>query len=71
MYKMMSAGPTNVRDNVMRKRSEPFGNPDLDQDVIAFYRETCELFSKAVHTTNPCFILGARESWGSKPLVPR
>lgn len=58
MYKMMSAGPTNVRENVMRKRSEPFGNPDLDQDVIAFYRETCELFSKAVHTTNPCFILG-------------
>ena len=58
MYKIMTAGPTEVRENVLNARSMPFTNPDLDLDFYDYYKETCELFSKAVNTENEAFILG-------------
>ena len=58
MYKIMTAGPTEVRENVLKARSMPFTNPDLDLDFYDYYKETCELFSKAVNTENEAFILG-------------
>ena len=45
-YLMMTAGPTMVRKNVMEKRSEFFGNPDIDDDFFKFYDELREKTSK-------------------------
>ena len=45
-YLMMTAGPTMVRKNVMEKRAEFFGNPDIDNDFFKFYDELREKTSK-------------------------
>ena len=58
MYKIMTAGPTQVRENVRMARSLECTNPDLDQEFFDFYRETCGLLSKALHTENEALILG-------------
>ncbi|MEG0924110.1 MAG: alanine--glyoxylate aminotransferase family protein [Anaerovoracaceae bacterium] len=58
MYKIMTAGPTRVKENVMKARSMPFTNPDIDLDFYEFYKETCDLLSKAMHTNNKAYILG-------------
>ena len=57
MYKIMTAGPTQVRENVMRARALPFTNPDIDPAFFDFYKETCEMLSKALHTEQEAFIL--------------
>lgn len=54
----MTAGPTQVRENVRMARSLECTNPDLDQEFFDFYRETCDLLSKALHTDNKALILG-------------
>lgn len=41
MYKMMTPGPTQVRENVRMARSLEFQNPDLDADFCEYYKETC------------------------------
>lgn len=58
MYKIMTAGPTQVRENVRLERSKEFTNPDIDPKFFDFYKETCELLSKAMHTDTKAFILG-------------
>lgn len=58
MYKIMTAGPVQVRENVRMARSLECTNPDLDQEFFDFYKETCSLFSKAMHTENRALILG-------------
>ncbi|XVG94999.1 pyridoxal-phosphate-dependent aminotransferase family protein [Eubacteriales bacterium KG127] len=58
MHKVMTAGPTMVRENVMKARSLPFTNPDLDSEFYDFYKETCELLSEAANTNNQALILG-------------
>ncbi|MDY2959757.1 MAG: alanine--glyoxylate aminotransferase family protein [Hornefia sp.] len=58
MYKIMTAGPTRVRENVRLARSMECTNPDLDLEFYDFYRETCQLFSKAMNTENEAFIMG-------------
>ncbi|WP_419023962.1 pyridoxal-phosphate-dependent aminotransferase family protein [Emergencia sp.] len=58
MYRIMTAGPTQVRENVRIARSQECSNPDLDQEFFDFYRETCSLLSKAMHTENKALILG-------------
>lgn len=58
MYKLMTAGPTMVRANVMNMRSQAFTNPDLDMEFFDFYKETCEMLSEIVHTKSKAFILG-------------
>ncbi len=45
-YLMMTAGPTMVRENVMKARSEFFGNADLDIDFFEFYGKLCEKIGK-------------------------
>ena len=57
MYKMMTPGPTQVRENVRLARSREFQNPDLDTDFVEFYRETCVLLSELLHTNNETLIL--------------
>lgn len=58
MYKIMTAGPTQVRENVRMARSLECTNPDLDPAFFDFYKETCQMLSKALHTENKALILG-------------
>lgn len=57
MYKIMTPGPTQVPENVRMARSLACTNPDLDEDFVEFYRETCELISRLLHTKNETLIL--------------
>jgi len=43
MYKIMTAGPVQVRENVLAARSIPCTNPDQDVEFYEFYKETCFL----------------------------
>ncbi|MGN0362866.1 MAG: pyridoxal-phosphate-dependent aminotransferase family protein [Bilifractor sp.] len=58
MYKIMTAGPSQVRENVRNARALPCTNPDIDPAFFEFYHETCHLLSKALHTDQTAFILG-------------
>ncbi len=58
MFKLMTAGPTQVRENVMLERSKSFTNPDLDPHFYDYYKETCELLSKVTHSSIQAFIMG-------------
>ncbi|QAT43974.1 pyridoxal-phosphate-dependent aminotransferase family protein [Aminipila luticellarii] len=58
MYKTMTPGPTNVRENVRMARSLETTNPDIDPAFYEFYKETCELLARLLHTKNNAYILG-------------
>ena len=58
MYKMMTPGPSQVRENVLQARSRQFQNPDLDSDFVEYYHDTCILYSSLLHTENESLILG-------------
>ena len=57
MYKIMTAGPTQVRENVRMARSLECTNPDLDIEFFDFYKETCQMLSKVTNTDNKALIL--------------
>ena len=56
-YKLMTPGPTQVRENVRLARSLECTNPDLDEEFVEFYKETYLLISRLLHTKNEAFIL--------------
>lgn len=58
MYKIMTAGPTQVRENVRMARSLETTNPDLDVDFCEFYKETCDMLEDMLHSTGTAYILG-------------
>lgn len=58
MYKIMTAGPTQVRENVRMARSLETTNPDLDVEFCEFYKETCDLLQKLLHSSGTAYILG-------------
>lgn len=58
MYQIMTAGPTQVRENVRMARSLECTNPDLDMEFFDFYHETCAMLSKVTNTENKALILG-------------
>lgn len=58
MYKIMTAGPTQVRENVRLARSLSCTNPDLDMEFYDFYKETCDMLSRVLETKNKALILG-------------
>ena len=58
MYKIMTAGPTQVRENVRQARSLVTTNPDLDEAFYDFYKETCELLEKLLHSSGTAYVLG-------------
>lgn len=58
MYKIMTAGPTQVRENVRQARSLATTNPDLDEAFYDFYKETCEMLEKLLHASGTAYILG-------------
>lgn len=57
MYKIMTPGPTQVKENVRMARSLECTNPDLDESFVDFYKETCEHISDLLGTKNEAFIL--------------
>lgn len=57
MLKLMTPGPTQVRENVRLARSRETTNPDLDLEFYDFYKETCEEISDLLNTENPAYIL--------------
>jgi aspartate aminotransferase-like enzyme len=57
MLKIMTPGPTQVRENVRLARSKVTTNPDLDLSFYDFYKETCDIISQLFHTKNETFIL--------------
>lgn len=57
MYKVMTPGPTQVRENVRMARSLVCTNPDLDEEFVDFYKETCEEISELLGTKNETLIL--------------
>lgn len=57
MYKIMTPGPTQVKENVRMARSLECTNPDLDESFVDFYKETCEHISNLLRTKNETFIL--------------
>ncbi len=58
MYKIMTPGPTQVKEHVRQARARVCTNPDLDETFVEYYRETCELISRLLHTSNETLILG-------------
>lgn len=58
MYKIMTAGPTQVRENVRMARRLETTNPDLDVEFCEFYKETCDLLQELLHSTGTAYILG-------------
>ena len=58
MYKIMTAGPTQVRENVRRARSFVTTNPDLDEAFFDFYKETCDHLQTLLHASGSAYILG-------------
>lgn len=58
MYKMMTPGPTQVKENVRLARARECGNPDIDESFVKYYKETCELISCLLYTGNETLILG-------------
>lgn len=57
MLKLMTPGPTRVRENVRKARSLETTNPDLDLAFYDYYKETCELISELLNTKNSAYIL--------------
>lgn len=57
MKKIMTPGPTQVRENVRMARSLATTNPDLDLEFYEYYKDTCDLLSELLHTKNVCYIL--------------
>lgn len=58
MYKIMTPGPTRVRENVRAARSLECTNPDIDASFCEFYKETCDLLAGYMNTENNVYILG-------------
>lgn len=57
MLRLMTPGPTRVRENVRMARSLETTNPDLDPEFYDFYKDTCERISELLNTKNPAYIL--------------
>lgn len=53
----MTPGPTQVKENVRLARARECTNPDLDEEFVEFYKETCERISELLHTKNETLIL--------------
>ncbi len=54
---MMTAGPTQVRENVRMARSRVTTNPDEDIAFCEYYKSICDKLAKFFHTKNTFYIL--------------
>lgn len=57
MIKLMTPGPTQIRENVRLSRSLEITNPDLDMDFFNEYQTLCEKIGSLLHTKNPVYIM--------------
>lgn len=57
MLKIMTPGPTQVRENVRAARSLETTNPDLDLAFYEEYKEICEMVGELLKTKNTVYIL--------------
>lgn len=57
LKKIMTPGPTQVRENVRLARSLECTNPDIDLEFVEFYKNTCDIISQLLHTKNTAYIL--------------
>lgn len=57
MLKIMTPGPTQVRENVRAARALPTTNPDLDLAFYDEYRDICRDLARFFHTKNEFFLL--------------
>ncbi len=55
--KLMTPGPTQVRENVRMARSIATTNPDLDLAFYEEYKAICDNLSSLLHTNNASYIL--------------
>lgn len=55
--KLMTPGPTQVRENVRMARSVITTNPDLDVQFVEEYKKTCEMIAQALKTKEEVYIL--------------
>ena len=69
MYKMMTPGPTMVAENVRTARSLETGNPDFDLEFYDYYKDTCNLYSKMLHTKNESLILSGEGILGLEAAI--
>lgn len=64
MFKIMTPGPTQVRENVRTKRSVEVTNPDLDMEFYDYYKNTCKKISSILNTDNEVFIMSGEAILG-------
>lgn len=58
MYKIMTAGPVQVRENVRLARSLVTTNPDIDDSFVKEYREACDKLGSLLNSSGRTYILG-------------
>ena len=69
MYKIMTAGPTQVRENVRQARSLVSTNPDLDEAFYDFYKETCDILAQLMHSSGRAYILGGEVTPNNRRMI--
>lgn len=70
MYRLMSAGPTQVSEEVLAARSRPFPNPDEDPDFVEDYHDLCGQISELLgNRTHETLILGGEGILGLEAAV--
>lgn len=69
MLKIMSAGPTQVRENVRQARAIPTTNPDLDASFFEFYEQTTNKLKQLLHTKEDIHILSGEGILGLEAAV--
>lgn len=57
MYKIMTPGPSKVRENVRKARSLEAMNPDLDKDFVIQYKSICDKLEKLMNCSGTCYIM--------------
>lgn len=57
MIKVMTPGPTQVREDVRLSRSLETTNPDLDFDFYDYYKDTCKQIGSLLYTDDPIYIM--------------
>lgn len=58
MIKIMTPGPTQVRENVRLTRAMATTNPDLDLNFLDFYQAICQKFARFLEASGQVYILG-------------
>ena len=57
MLKIMTPGPTQVRENVRLSRAVAMTNPDLDPAFLDFYQATCQKLAHILQTNGEVYLL--------------